>query len=115
MLRRCDGIYEKGKKSVRNLFMMVKEDMRTTTGYNMNMLKDIGEELGLISLTESATQIDSRLFKNRHQFVMTPSEEEYRIGVLSDLLSSQTQFAYLEDNQFNIEELDNMVRQICIM
>ena len=103
------------KQAVRNLFSIASEDMRTTTGYNVEILSRQCLDLGLMSPEKRVTSVDSRTFGMNHHFVVTPSEEEYRVGVLNDLLSIRTQYAYLEDDQFEIEEINKMIEEVCIM
>ena len=103
------------KQAVRNLFSLASEDMRTTTGYNIEILSRQCLDLGLMSPEKRVTSVDSRTFGKIHQFAVTPQEEDYRVGVLSDLLSLRTQYAYMVDDQFEIEEIDKMIEEVCTM
>ena len=101
------------KKSVRNLFSIVKEDMRTITGRNLNKLWITGIEMELIGQSDNVTDIDTNAFKRNHQFSVTPSNEEYRLGILNDLISMRTGYAFFEENQFEIDNINDMIAEVC--
>ena len=55
--------------------------MRTTTGRNLDKLWKTGIELDLINHSDSATDINLKIFNKKHQFAVTPYGEEYRLGI----------------------------------
>ena len=87
--------------------------MRTTTGRNLDKLWKTGIDLDLINHSDSATDINLKIFNKKHQFAVTPYGEEYRLGILNDLLSLRTGYAFFEEDQFKIDEVNDMIAEIC--
>ena len=101
------------KPEVAHLFKIAYRDNRTTTDANSRILENIGVDLGLIYPEDSISDINLNLFKNFHRFAEVPNEENYRLNVLNDLLSIKTQFSYFEEEQFSIDDINVMIKDIC--
>ena len=101
------------KSAVRLLFNTVRDDKRTVTGANLSFITNIVTDLGLVKYEENVTMTDTRQFSRLHEYVMIPESEQHRLPVLHDLLSIRTQYAYFEDDQFTIDDLNNMIEHIC--
>ena len=101
------------KPEVSNLYRLVRDDVRSTTGANSRVLVNLGVELGLIPQEGLVDDIDKKQFRTKHSFAAVPEEEMYRIGVLNELLSIRTQFLYFEEEQFSVGDLNVMINDIC--
>ena len=108
--RRLEGSH---KPEVGNLFRIVRDDVRTTTGANCRILENIGVEMGLIPQEGSFSEIELRQFKKMHRFAEVPSDEVYRIGLLNELLSIKTHFSYFEEEEFSVDDVNSMIIDIC--
>ena len=54
------------------------------------------------------------VFKRVNRQISVPDSELHRLSALEDLLSLRSQFKYFEDNQFNIDEINVMIENICV-
>ena len=102
------------KVPVRLLFKLAARDLRTTTGKSLKLIQNVGIDLGLIGFDSDVLCIDVKRFKSLHRQVSIPEDEKYRLGVLSDLLGLRTQFKYFKDDQFVIEDIEDMIEDICV-
>ena len=102
------------KPAVRNLFSKVKSDLRTCTGLSLRYVRNVGIEAGLLNYENDPLSLDIRAFRGVHRQVPVPTEERYRLSVLSELLSLKTQFSYFEENEFENNEIDAMIEDICV-
>ena len=57
--------------------------------------------------------INTDMFKSKHKFAEVPIDEHYRIGLLNDLFSLKTQFAYFEEEGFSSIDIDCMINDVC--
>ena len=80
----------------------------------MRLLGTTGVRLGLISNDDDPLDMNIGVFRRVHRQVEVPDSEQYRLSVLGDLLSLRTQFKYFEDNQFDIDEINVMIENICV-
>ena len=101
------------KPPVRNLMKMSMGDMRTVTGINCKTLRDEGIHVGLINQNENFEDIDRKQFRQKYKFAPIPPEEEYRVGILNDLLGMRSRYSYFEDNQFLSDDIECMIRDVC--
>ena len=101
------------KLPVRNLFSIVSEDVRSTTGMNMRLLRNTCIDLGLMRPSDSLSSVNSRHFSQQHRFAVTPESERYRLGILDELLSIRSQYQYFEDDFLTIEDITIMINNIC--
>ena len=102
------------KLTVRLLYQIAARDLRTTTGSSLRYIRNVGIDLGLLNYESDILGIDVKRFKSMHRHVNIPDEENYRVGVLTDLLDLRTQFSYFEDDQFAREEIEAMIRDVCV-
>ena len=101
------------KLPVRNLFSVVRNDVRSTTGLNMRLLHNTCVDMGLMRPEDSLTVITNRQFIQQHRFAVTPVSEQYRMSVLDELLGIRAQYQYFEDDFFTIDEITNMINDLC--
>ena len=101
------------KLPVRNLFSLVRDDVRLTTGLNIRMLRNTCVDLGLMRPDDSITVINNRQFSQQYRFAVTPESERYRLGILDELLSIRSQYQYFEDDFLTVEDITIMINDIC--
>ena len=99
---------------MRNLFNIASNSLRTVTGRSIKLLSTVGCELGLIRSTDDPLDMDTRMLKRLHRQITVPEHERHRLGVLEDLLSLKSCHSYFEDNQFDTEEINAMIYDICV-
>ena len=105
---------ESSKVAVRNLYAVVKDNLRTVTGRSVRTIKNIGVELGLLSPNGDPIEMRVSDFKKSHRQVAVPEGEVHRISVLDDLLSIRSKWKYMEDDQFTIDDITCMIRDVCV-
>ena len=59
------------------------------------------------------TDINTHVFRQTHRFAPIPKEEEHRIHILHDLLNLKHQYSYFEDDQFTIDDINQMIEDTC--
>ena len=101
------------KMAVRNLFNSVKDDLRTTTGNNCRLLKNICVDLEILNQDQCISEVDIKEFYRKYKFAMIPDGEDYKISVLHDLLSLRHQFSFFEEEQLTQDDITCMINDIC--
>ena len=102
------------KPAVRILFSKIRDDLRTSTGKSLRHIRNVGVEAGLLNYEDDPLSLDTRVFRRVHRQVPVPPEEMYQLGVLIDLLSLKTQFGYIEENEFEVAEMEEIIVNVCV-
>ena len=102
------------KINVMSLFRITANDLRTTTGSSMRRIRNEGVEVKLLTYDSDPLSLDIGMFRRIHRQCNVPESELYRIGVLSDLLGLRTQYSYFEEDQFSIDDIEEMIKNICV-
>ena len=95
------------------LFILTKNDLRTTTGIDCRLIENVVIKLSILHPEGNVLEINISDFNQNHRFAETSPEETYRFQVLDDLLSLRSQFAYFEDDMFSTNDVNSMVDYIC--
>ena len=86
------------KVSVRNLFAITEDNLKTTMGRSIRMLRNIGVELGLMTYMDDPLDMNISQFRRSHRQVAVPKSEVYRLSVLDDLLCLRSDYKYFEED-----------------
>ena len=102
------------KINVMSLFRTAANDLRTVTGSSLRKIRNECVELGLLNDDSNTLSLDIGQFRKSHRQCQVPENESFRISVLSDLLGLRTEYAYFEDDQFVLDDIENMIEYICV-
>ena len=97
----------------RLLFQSSKDNLLSTTGSNLRLLKEEAIKANIISKHDNVLTVSPKLFKQQVHYEPFPADERYRLHMMNELLSIRDREMLFNDIDFEDEYFTDIINFLC--